>query len=345
MKPTTELPVVAVEEDVLNMGNEFRSSAPPGSQLPVMIRPFVSGESLLGSFERLQSQIEEAFSSVGGVLLRGFDVPSMDAFQEFATKFGFPLLSYDFGSTPRTKVGGGVYTSTEYPAHQHIPLHNEQAYTREWAMKIWFHCIIASDEGGETPIADSRAVCRHMPEAIREKFRRGILYIRNYGDFDVPWQTVFNTEDRTDVEEYCRRTGVQWEWKEDDGLRTKQLCQGVECHPHTGEEVWFNQAHLFHISNQPADIRETLEEILGVENLPRNVYYADGSEIPDEVFDEIRRVLAEQTVIFPWEAGDVLMLDNMLAAHARTPFIGKRRVVVAMAEPHDNLGGFPGEKK
>ena len=58
--------------------------------------------------------------------------------------FGHELLAYEFGSTPRSAVQSGVYTSTEYPAHQHIPLHNEQAYTREWPMRIWFHCVTAA---------------------------------------------------------------------------------------------------------------------------------------------------------------------------------------------------------
>ncbi len=39
------------------------------------------------------------------------------------------------------------------------------------------------------------------------------------------------------------------------------------------------------------------------------------------------------------------MLDNMLVAHERTPFKGERKMVVAMAEPHGNLDGFPGESK
>lgn len=328
---------------IKSLVDDFRRVSPAGSSLPVLISPLKSGEILLDVFERLQVQIEEALSSVGGVLLRGFDVPSIEAFQQFAVAFGHPLLSYDFGSTPRTAVGGGVYTSTEYPAHQHIPLHNEQAYTREWAMKLWFHCVAASDSGGETPIADSRAICRDMPDSIRRRFANGICYVRNYGDFDVPWQQVFNTENRAEVETYCRRTGVQWEWKEDGGLRTRQLCQGIERHPRTGETVWFNQAHLFHISSQQPEVRAMLEELLGIENLPRNVYYADGSPIPDTIFDEIRSVIDAQTVIFPWQAGDVLMLDNMLVAHGRTPFKGERKVVVAMAEPHGNLDGFVGD--
>jgi hypothetical protein len=49
---------------------------------------------------------------------------------------------------------------------------------------------------------------------------------------------------------------------------------------------------------------------------------------------EVRAVLDSEAVVFPWQAGDVLMLDNMLTAHARRPFGGARRVVVAMAEPY-----------
>ena len=319
---------------------EFRQVAPLGSELPVMITPSKHSESLLDAFERLQPQIEASILTVGGVLLRGFDVPCIQDFQGFVRAFGHPLLRYDFGSTPRTAVGGGVYTSTEYPSHQHIPLHNEQAYTREWAMKLWFHCVNAALSGGETPIADSRAIYRAMPAYIRNRFAKGILYVRNYGEFDVPWQQVFNTDCKADVEKYCRRNGIQWEWKKGNVLRTQQVCQGIERHPRSGETVWFNQAHLFHISSQPPEVRETLEDLLGIENVPRNVYYADGSVIPDTIFDEVRNVLAQQTVVFAWQVGDVLMLDNMLAAHGRTPFKGERKVVVAMAEPHSNLNGF-----
>ena len=321
-----------------------RSKAPAGSDLPVLMTPAHAGEDLLSAVQRLRPQIEESLLAAGGVLLRGFSVPAVETFQQFASSFGHPLLKYEFASTPRSAVsastGAGVYTSTEYPAHQSIPLHNEQAYTREWPMKIWFHCVTASPEGGETPIADSRAVYRRMPEHIRKRFEPGILYVRNFGEMDVPWQKVFNTESRAEVQAFCERSGISWEWKDDDGLRTRQLCQAVETHPVTGEQVWFNQAHLFHISAREAEEREVLEEIYGIENVPRNTFFADGSTKGDEIFDEVRAVLDAETVAFPWEEGDVLMLDNMLVAHARSPFKGPRKVIVAMAEPHGNLGRF-----
>ncbi|MFG6449093.1 TauD/TfdA family dioxygenase [Roseateles sp. BYS180W] len=318
----------------------FERNGPRGCELPVLITPSLTGESLLDALARLRDQIEAHLLVVGGVLLRGFSVPTVDAFREFAAGFGHPLLSYEFGSTPRSEVGGGVYTSTEYPAHQHIPLHNEQAYTREWPMKIWFHCVTAAPSGGATPIADSRAILRRMPAPIRSRFESGLVYVRNYGDLDLPWQKVFNTDSRAAVEAFCLRSDIRWEWTIEGGLRTRQLVQGLAAHPRSGERVWFNQAHLFHASNLQAEVRESLEELYGVENLPRNVVYADGTSIPDGVLEEIRAVLAEETVSFAWQQGDVLMLDNMLVAHAREPYQGPRKVVVAMAEPHNNLSGF-----
>jgi alpha-ketoglutarate-dependent taurine dioxygenase len=310
---------------------------PARPALPALLSPSRAGEPLLEAFAPLRADIDALLTRIGGVLLRGFEVPDVDAFRAFAASFGHPLLAYEFGSTPRSAVGGGIYTSTEYPAHQHIPLHNEQAYTREWPMKIWFHCVTAAPEGGETPIADSRAIWREMPEPIRRRFAPGVQYVRNYGEFDVPWQQVFNTERRDEVEAWCTRSGIRFEWKPDGGLRTTQLCQATAVHPRTGETVWFNQAHLFHVSNLPPEVRESLEELLGADEMPRTACFADGSPIPDAMLDEVRAVLAAQTVSFRWQAGDVLMLDNMLAAHARAPFKGPRKVVVAMAEPHGNL--------
>jgi alpha-ketoglutarate-dependent taurine dioxygenase len=320
------------------MRPQLRPDAPSSSStLPLLVEAQRNSESLMDVFARRRAEIEAMLDDVGGVLLRGFSVPTVEAFREFAASFDHPLLSYEFASTPRSAVTSGIYTSTEYPAHQHIPLHSEQAYTREWPLKIWFHCVTAALSGGETPIADNRAIYERLPKAIRDRFAHGILYVRNYGDFDVPWQRVFNTDQRADVERFCQRTRIEWEWKPGGELRTRQLCQGIEHHPKSGGPLWFNQAHLFHLSNLQPEVRETLLDVVGLENLPRNVYFADGASIPDAMFDEIRGVLGEQAVIFPWQSGDVLMLDNMRVSHGRTPFKGPRKVVVAMAGPGGNL--------
>lgn len=312
------------------------ASSPRAAALPFTIEAATAGEPLIEALPRLRADIDAHLRTTGGVLFRSFAVGGAEGFRAFAAAFGHPLLSYEFGSTPRSKVTGGVYTSTEYPAHQSIPLHNEQAYTREWPMKIWFYCERAAPQGGETPIADSRAIYRAVDAGTRERFAtRGLCYVRNFGNgMDVPWQQVFNTEDRTEVEAYCARHGIVCEWKDDGELRTRQRVQGIAHHPHTGDPVWFNQAHLFHLSALAPEMREVLLDTVGEEDLPRNVYYGDGTPIPDAELDAVRAVLDAHKIVFPWREGDVLMLDNMLTAHAREPFSGPRKVVVAMAEPH-----------
>ncbi len=299
------------------------------------------GEPILEALPQLRGAAETHITGSGGLLFRGFAVPDPAGFRAFARGFGHPLLSYDFGSTPRSRVVEGVYSSTEYPAHQHIPLHNEQAYSRDWPMKIWFHCAVASPTGGETPIADSRRVHAHVPPRIRQRLlERGLQYVRNFGNgLDVPWQQTFGTTEPAVVEAYCRAHAIAFEWKADGELRTRQIAQVVARHPETSELVWFNQAHLFHLSALEPAVREALCDAVEPEDLPRNVTYADGGEIEDDLLDEIRGVYRALEVTFAWQPGDVLMLDNMLTAHGRRPFTGPRQITVAMAEPHVAAAG------
>jgi hypothetical protein len=68
--------------------------------------------------------------------------------------------------------------------------------------------------------------------------------------------------------------------------------------------------------------------------LPRHAYYGDGSPIESDVLEEIRTIYRQEAITFPWEPEDILLLDNMLTAHGRQPFTGKRQVLVGMAEPY-----------
>ncbi|MEQ5837050.1 TauD/TfdA family dioxygenase [Marinobacter sp. NFXS9] len=302
---------------------------------PLTVQSTDRQHSLEQVFGAIRDQVDRRLERDGAILFSGFADPGVDGFQAFAAAFGHPLLSYEFGSTPRSQVtGGGVYTSTEYPAYRSIPLHNEQAYTTEWPMRIWFYCAQAAEEGGETPIADSRRIYRRVDPALRRRFEeKGLRYVRNYGNgLDVDWQQVFNTDDPAAVEAYCRQHRIDCLWKDDGTLRTSQRCQAVACHPRTGDRVWFNQAHLFHVSALDPEMQEVLFETVGEADLPRNVYYGDGAPLEGSALDEIRGVLDESRIVFPWQTGDVLMLDNMLTAHSRQPFKGPRKVVVAMAE-------------
>jgi alpha-ketoglutarate-dependent taurine dioxygenase len=119
------------------------------------------------------------------------------------------------------------------------------------------------------------------------------------------------------------------QWNGDKQLRTSQVCQAVIEHPTTGEMVWFNQAHLFHVSSLEQDVRSFLQSTSGG-NEPRNAFFGDGSEIDEAMLDHVRSVYENEKVTFPWQRGDVLILDNILKAHGRKPYRGPRQIVVGM---------------
>jgi amino acid adenylation domain-containing protein len=305
----------------------------PEQTFPLVISPQVEQVDLSDWAHNNQPFIEDALSKHGALLFRGFQVASASEFEQFALA-NCPELFGEYGDLPREEVSGKVYGSTPYPADQPILLHNESSQMHCWPLKVWFYCARAADEGGETPIVDCRRVYQLLQPDVRERFQRqGLMYVRNFTDgLDVGWQEFFRTKERRAVEEYCRRVQMEFEWTKDNGLRTRKKCPAVAKHPKTSEMVFFNQIQAHHISFLAPAVRHSLLSLFTMEELPRNVYYGDGSCIEDAVIDEIRRIYREAQTSFAWQAGDIMMLDNMLAAHGRNPYTGPRKIMVAMGE-------------
>jgi len=289
------------------------------------------GVDLAAWLTRNEGEFQGLFVQHRAILFRGFDVAE-SRFAGIARTGAAGLIAYTEPSTPRTMIEEGIYTSTEYPSDQVIPLHNEHAYTRQWPERIWFFCDRRAASGGQTPIADGHQVYEAIPEPIRRRFiDSGVLYVRNYGDeMGLRWEDVFRTSDRATVEAYCRDQAIDFEWKSDGSLRTLTPALATITHPMTGRPVWFNQAHLFHVSNLPEQVGEYLTRAHDVMDLPRHAMYGDGTAIEEEALGAIRHAYDEAAIVFDWQAGDVLVLDNLSFAHGRRPYTGDRRVLVAM---------------
>jgi alpha-ketoglutarate-dependent taurine dioxygenase len=305
-----------------------------GGELPLLMLPSVDGVDIADWTSSNHELIRAQLLKHGGILFRNFGVSSPQVFERFVVACSAELLPYRERSSPRTRVVNNIYTSTDYPADQSIFLHNENSYQHVWPLKIFFFCAEPPEQGGETPIADCRRVFARIDPKVRQRFiERGWMLVRNFGGgLSLSWQSVFQTEDRLAVEAYCRQAGIETEWR-GERLRTRQVRPAVARHPATSEMVWFNHAAFFHVSTLDPPTREVLLAGLEEEDLPNNTYYGDGSPIDPGALEDIRDAYRREAVSFAWREGDILMLDNMLVAHGRNPYAGRRKILVAMAEP------------
>jgi len=315
-----------------------RSYFTPENRFPLVIQPETDGIDLVEWTRAARDLVEEELLKHGAILFRGFNLSTVERFSQFARMLSPNLLDYRERAAPRIEVDKNIYTSTEYPADQSIPLHHEMSYSHNWPMKLWFFCVTPAQSQGATPIVDDRVVFQQLDPLIKKRFmEKKVMYTRNYSDgLDLSWQDVFQTTDKSVVEEYCHRAHTEFEWDTGSRLRTRQVRQAVVTHPRTGETVWFNHAHMFHVSNLQPEVRESLLKEFTEDYLPRNAYYGDGSAIEDSVLDEIRETYNRAATVFQWQEGDVLLLDNILASHGRQPYVGPRKILVAMAELFTN---------
>jgi alpha-ketoglutarate-dependent taurine dioxygenase len=306
----------------------------PRRNLPALVTVQAEGVDLPAWLAANRAEAEALVLRRGGLLLRGFDVRGAEDFRRAALAFSGALLEYKERSTPRSQVADYLYTSTEYPADQVIPLHNENSYSHTWPRHVWFFCETCAERGGETSIADSREVFRRLDPGLRERFgRRGVMSVRSYGpSLGLSWQETFQMQSPQEVERYCAEAGIECRWSE-GRLTTRQARPAVARHPVTGEPLWFNQAHLFHASSLPPAVYRSLAAAFAESEFPRHAYYGDGQPLEDEALAHIREVYAGCQEEVRWQRGDVLLLDNMLTAHGRLPFAGPRRLLVAMARP------------
>jgi amino acid adenylation domain-containing protein len=313
-----------------------RGSLAPGATLPLVIRPLVADLDLADWAVANAAQLESDLLRHGAILFRGFGIDSPEAFEGFARTL-CPDLFNENGEHPRESVSGSVYTPVFYPPDQRLLWHNENSFNWSWPRKIFFCCARPADQGGETPIVDSRRVYAELDPEVRERFEsRGVLYQRNYSEgIGLPWQTVFRADTRDEVERLCQGSRVRVEWRDGDRLRTRAARPAVARHPESGETSWFNQAQHWHVSCLDPATRGSLAALFADADLPRQCYFGDGQPIADSDMEAVLATYERLEVSFPWQRGDVLLLDNLLTAHGRNPFSGQRKILVAMGQMTD----------
>jgi alpha-ketoglutarate-dependent taurine dioxygenase len=301
---------------------------------PPMLRVEATGDPLSWAAAHRQA-LRAVVIKHGSVLVRGLGL--RDA-AEIAAVFGrlaSGLMTEREAFASRRTYSDGVYSSSTWPSNQPMCMHHELSYTLEFPGLMLFACLSAPTAGGATALADAPTVLDALPTELIERFEReGWLLTRSYNDeIGASWASAFGTQDRGAAERYCRANAIAFEWQPDGGLRTRQRRSAVLRHPVTGQRCWFNQIAFLNEWTLAPEVREYLVDIYGPDGLPFNTRFGNGDPIGEDVVQLINQVYEAHTAREPWQAGDLMLVDNVRTAHSREPFEEPREVLVALADP------------
>ena len=117
--------------------------------------------------------------------------------------------------------------------------------------------------------------------------------------------------------------------------------------------MWFNHSQVFHLSAAPGELRRIYQRTGELRSLALwrfaqaavaakrrfgasdemalHCTHRDGREIADSDLEAVRDAIWRHMIAEPWQAGDMVVIDNYSISHGRLPYHGPRQVVVAWA--------------
>lgn len=289
--------------------------------------------------------LDEVLLTVGSYVLRGFPVAGTEDFSKVTQAYEPAPFDYVGGATLRGNVADKVFEATRAPKEIIIPLHQEMAYLPHYPRRLAFYCKVAATEGGETILGDMRGIEELATSSFRDKLAaEGVLYRRNFRaeeDHEHPiltgihrtWSQAFQTEEPAVAEEAARSLGLEYRWEDDGSFTTEYRASGFVEVPGGRGQTWFNQITSQYLG--PRGIGETAWAVIqehypSGRTLPYDSRYGDGSPIDPADMDQLLDAYEGRRVAFPWQDGDIMVLDNYLTAHGRNRFEGARDVQVAL---------------
>ena len=328
---------------------EVRLSEPYAGRPPLWIEP--ASEALRSEpaaaarwMADHKDQVEAALLCFGAVVLRGFAVPDTDDFAALMAPFATYAMGYAAGTSERNVIKGEVMESTRTPEEIYILPHQEMSYMPDNPRGLAFYCKSPSRVGGETVICDMRGVLEALPHELGRRFvEMGIRYVRNMRNRDVDdwraepvyqhlnWQDRFATKDSALVEAQLRERGLDFCWEDDGSLTLWTELPGFTHHPVTGERLFFNQMiqqskHRVMFGDKPVHDGPYGDKFVR----PHFITFSDGTSLTDDEYMTIFRELERRKVAFPWQHGDVMILENKFTAHGRQPYEGPRDIQVLL---------------
>jgi hypothetical protein len=269
----------------------------------------------------------------GAVLFRGFPLRDANDFDAFVGAFNMPNFPYkeSLSNAVRVNWTERVFSANEAPASVTIYFHHEMAQTPIFPGRLFFFCEKAAEEGGETPLCRSDALLERLaercPQFVKDCESKGLIYTNVMPSHDDAqsgmgrsWQSTLGAETREAAEGRLRALNYSWEWLDDGCLRVSTPVLPAVREVGRGRKSFFNQ--LLAAFQGWKDSRN---------DPAKAIRFGDGSPLDRDAVMTAAELAEEVTFNVPWQAGDVALVDNLVAMHGRRTFAGTRKVLASLA--------------
>lgn len=276
-----------------------------------------------------RTAVKKALAQHGFALLRGTCVADAAAFSSAVAALGI-VTADRYGELPTESGREGVFHTTEYPPDKSIFFHSEASHLARAPRILAFACIEPAARGGTTPLSDNARALAALPRDIVYSLKsEGLRYERSFvPGLDVSWESFFGTDDRTQAAARAQAEELALDWNNDGVLRAvahRRAILTLDGAP----PCLFQQIALHHPAFLDLELRDVLADVCGGA-MPRNVALGSGTPLPDAWAIAIHDAQCRAAFTFAWEAGDILVVDNVRMSHARSPFEGPRRHLVML---------------
>lgn len=248
-------------------------------------------------------EVMELCESAGVVLFRGFDT-CIDQFSNFVEKNSSQVTldpARNFHADNAQKVDAGM---------DPVGLHCENGNAPKLPHFIWFYCKKAAMSGSQTTYCDGKVVWEKLSEHTRHVFsEHKIKYSRTVPE--LLWKSYLAHE----------LPGISSAEEVDVSHLTK-LSEQIP-----GQSFTLNDDMSVHYEFVVGAAHETIfsEELVFANSIlgpsfnyeKPKITLEDGTDIPEDILEEIERVTSEQTQEIDWQDGDIVMIDNTRFMHGR----------------------------
>ncbi|EXJ89959.1 hypothetical protein A1O3_03026 [Capronia epimyces CBS 606.96] len=296
--------------------------------------------------------------SHGTILFRGFPVKTASDFSKFVKAFRLPQPHREIGlSGKRTTINDAVKTANEEPPDVKFYYHSEYGRSAHFPGVLFFFSEIVPEQGGQTPLLSSLELYdrlrAEMPEFAHDLETKvspsslfaasGKIELNNsrqdsYG-FDIQAGDSLDVQ-RSKVEAVLKQDlQAEAEWQPNGALHVLQKLPAIRRIQSTGKATFFNGfAGVYGRARDNDALKSPYRGLDGKYHLPTT--YGDGSPIPTAYLDRLLDLSDEIGFLVPWEAGDVALIDNYTVQHARSPWVGKRSLLVSLWDGREKFAPF-----